>query len=230
MKYEHIFFDLDHTLWDADTNADESIAELFHKHSLLDMGVTSLKEFADKYRMINDQFWYDYSNGMISKQALRYKRFLQTLQHFGIKNYDLSYQLTDEYSEMTPQKTALQPHTIDVLQYLKKKYILHILSNGFEDIQYVKLKGSKIDYFFKHVITPDKAGCKKPSPLIFEYAADLVKAPIDKCIMIGDNLDIDIQGARSAGMDHVYYNLTNRKHTEQVNHEIRSLKELMEIL
>ena len=229
-KYKHIFFDLDHTLWDTDANSAEALRELYHKHSLQDKGLNSIEAFITKYDEINKKFWDDYSKGKISKQSLRYKRFLLVLQHFGVKNYDLSYSLSEEYVELAPNKNLVQPHAHEVLHYLKNKYILHILTNGFEDAQHSKLKASKMDIHFKHIITPEKAGNKKPSPLIFEYAFKQVKANACDCIMIGDDLEIDILGARAVGMDQVYYNLSGKQHTEKVSYEIKSLDELMEIL
>jgi putative hydrolase of the HAD superfamily len=230
LGYKHIFFDLDHTLWDADTNSAETLKELYHKHALVEKGISSLDEFVDKYIEINEKFWDEYTRGNISKQALRYQRFLLTLKHFGIKNYDLSYGLTEEYTLLAPHRSALQPYVYDVLDYLGNKYALHILTNGFDEIQHYKMKASKIQNHFKHIITSDKARAKKPSSLMFEYALKLTKANANESIMIGDNLEADIIGARAAGIDQVYYNIKNIKHNERVTYEIHSLKELLEIL
>ncbi|MBL7892386.1 MAG: YjjG family noncanonical pyrimidine nucleotidase [Bacteroidia bacterium] len=230
MRYRHIFFDLDHTLWDADANSVEALRELYQKYALHEMGLVSLDRFIEKYDEINKKFWADYSKGKISKQSLRYKRFLLVLQHFGIKNYDLSYSLSEDYVEIAPHKSIVQPFTHEILNYLGTRYSLHIITNGFEDAQYSKLKASKIESHFKQVITPEQAGHKKPSPLIFEYALKQVKAMASDCIMIGDDLEVDILGARAAGIDQVYYNLKGKQHAETVNYEIKSLNELMEIL
>jgi putative hydrolase of the HAD superfamily len=230
VSYKHIFFDLDHTLWDADANSAEALKELYMKHNLHEKGVTDQKEFIEKYIEINLKFWDDYANGIISKQSLRYKRFLVVLQHFGIKNYDLSYKLSEEYVAIAPHKSIVQPHTHEVLEYLGKKYSLHIITNGFEDAQHHKLKASKLEGCFKHVITAEKAGSKKPAREIFDYALKLAKASADESILVGDNLEVDILGARAAGWDQVYYNLTGRKHNELISYEISSLKELMRIL
>lgn len=230
MTYKHIFFDLDHTLWDTDANSAEAITELYHKHALREKGITSLETFILKYDEINKKFWDDYAKGKISKQSLRYKRFLLVLQHFGIKNYDLSYSMSEDYTSITPHKSTVQPHTHEVLDYLGNKYPLHIITNGFEDVQHAKLKAAKMNEYFKIIVTPEKAGHKKPSPLIFEYALEQVKAAAADCIMIGDDLEVDVLGARAVGMDHVYYNLTGAKHNETLKYEISSLKELMGIL
>ncbi len=230
MQYKHIFFDLDHTLWDANANSAEALKELFHKHKLQDKGISSFNEFVSKYNEINQEFWDNYAKGHISKQTLRYKRFLLTLQHFNIKNYDLSYSLSEDYIALAPTKSGLQPHTLEILRYLAAKYTLHIITNGFEDAQYSKLKSSGIDGYFRHIITAEKAGSKKPAEGIFEYSIKLAKTNVQESIMIGDNLEVDILGARSAGIDQVYYNINNLAHTEMISFEIRSLIELKEIL
>lgn len=230
MGYRHVFFDLDHTLWDADANSAEALRELYVKHELHKKGITDAQEFISKYIEVNQVFWDQYAKGTMSKQTLRYKRFLVVLQYFGVKDYDLSYRLSDEYVLLAPHKSIVQPYTHEVLEYLSKKYVLHILTNGFEDAQYDKLKASKIDQCFKHVITAERAGSKKPSPLIFEFALKLAQAKASESIVIGDNLEVDVLGAKQAGLDQVYFNLTGRKHSETITYEIRSLKELMEIL
>lgn len=230
MSYKHIFFDLDHTLWDADANAAEALSDLYAKHALKEKGVHSLEEFISKYTEINEQFWDDYSKGKISKQALRYQRFLLVLKHFSIKNYDLSYALSEDYIAIAPNKTLVQPHTHEVLDYLSAKYTLHIITNGFDDAQYSKLKASKIEKHFNKVITAEKAGSKKPASPIFEYALKQAKASHSESIMIGDNLEVDIVGAREAGLDQVYYNLKSTIHNEKVSYEITSLIELKNIL
>jgi putative hydrolase of the HAD superfamily len=228
--YQHLFFDLDHTLWDADGNSAEALSELFSKHGLASKGISSFEEFNIVYNRINSAFWVDYAKGKVSKQTLRYKRFLLTLRHFALKNYDLSYALSEEYIGLAPTKSGVQPHTHEVIEYLAVNYKLHIITNGFEDAQFIKLRASGLQHFFQHLITPEKAGSKKPSSSIFHYALDLAKAQLRTSLMIGDDLQVDIIGARSAGMDQVYYNIHDKSHTENVTFEIKSLIGLKRIL
>jgi putative hydrolase of the HAD superfamily len=230
LKFKHLFFDLDHTLWDARANTEEALAELYISNGLPEKGIKLQEEFIEKYQQINAQFWNEYSKGRISKNTLRYKRFLLTLRHFGINDYDLSYSLSEQYTDLAPGKSKVQPHTHQVLDYLLTRYSLHILTNGFQDAQHRKIKASGLEPYFNHVITAEKAGTKKPDKAIFQYSADLVKAQLSECLMIGDNLETDIIGARSAGMNQVYFNLENRKHNEKIDHEITSLLELKKIL
>jgi putative hydrolase of the HAD superfamily len=230
LKYRHLFFDLDHTLWDADTNSAEALKELFQKYELQNRGITSFDVFVAKYKEINEKFWEDYAKGKVNKQTLRYKRFFLTLNHFDIKSYDLSYILSEAYVALAPTKSRLQPYAHEILRYLTSRYTLHIITNGFQDAQYEKLNASNIKKYFKHIITAEKAGYKKPSKAIFDYSLHLTKAKSDESLMIGDNLEIDILGARSAGIDQVYYNLDNKTHDENVSFEICSLLELKGIL
>ncbi|MCC6690098.1 MAG: noncanonical pyrimidine nucleotidase, YjjG family [Bacteroidia bacterium] len=230
MKYKNIFFDFDHTLWDADTNAYGALNDLYRKHSLHEKGIHSFEEFVKKYIEVNELFWDYYAKGKVGKQTLRYQRFLLTLKHFGVKNYDLSYTLTEEYTDLASNRGAVQPHTYEVLNYLRKKYTIHILTNGFEEIQLVKMRASKLDKYFNTIITADKAGAKKPSPEIFEYALNKTKAVKSESLMVGDNLEVDIAGARAVGIDQVFYNFKKIKHNESATYEIVSLKELMEIV
>ena len=229
-KYTHLFFDLDHTLWDADANAALALGDLYQQFNLHALGVTSLSEFIQTYHVINASFWEQYATGTISKQALRYQRFLKTLQHFNLKDYSLSYELSRLYTKIAPEKPLLQPKAYELLTYLKPKYTLYIITNGFEDAQFIKLKSSQIAHFFTHVITPELAGSKKPNKAIFDYSLQLAKANCKEALMIGDNLQIDILGARAANIDQVYLNLHKTTHLETITFEIKSLIELKDIL
>jgi putative hydrolase of the HAD superfamily len=230
MQYEHIFFDLDHTLWDFETNSKEALLELFNKYKMLEKGVDSLDKFLVEYFIINEKLWDDYRKGIIGKEALRYDRFHQALQKFGIDDRDLTTNFADDYVNSAPYKTNLFPHAIETLEYLKEKYILHIVTNGFEEVQYLKMKNTNLDKYFTQVITSERSGFKKPDIRMFEFSLNEAKANKLTSIMIGDSLEADIVGARNAGLNQVYFNPHENPHEEAVTHEIKSLKELMEIL
>lgn len=229
-KYQHLFFDLDHTLWDTDKNSAETLVQLYHDYNLKAKGIENIQEFISNYNEINIKFWMEYAMGRMNKEKLRFERFKQILAHYNINDYDLSYALSDKYVQLAPNKPHLQPYAKEILMYLKDKYSLHIITNGFTDTQFIKLKSSGIDTFFKQVITSDYAGAKKPSPTIFNYAVNKARATIENSIMIGDNLEVDVLGAKNMGMDQVYYNVNNTKHEEVITHEIKSLLELKHIL
>jgi putative hydrolase of the HAD superfamily len=232
MKYKHIFFDLDHTLWDFETNAYLALERLYHAHNLEGRGVTSFKEFHSTYMVHNDKLWARFRKGYITRNDLRTKRFRLTLLDFKIGDEKLCDALGCQFLEELPVQTALFPHAKEVLEYLAaKNYPIHMITNGFEETQYRKMKSSGIDHFFTHVITSETAGSLKPYREIFDYAVTKAGATADTSIMIGDALDIDIIGAHNAGIDQVYFNnLVPVTGDLKPTYVINSLHELKNIL
>ena len=228
--YSHIFFDLDRTLWDFETNSNQTIYELSESYQLKEKGVDSMERFIDEYLIINERMWAEFRMNLIDKETLRYKRFHETLLKFGIDDIQLTKKLSSDYSSIAPQKKSLLPYTIEILEYLKDKYVLHIITNGFEETQHVKMKHSGIHHYFSEIITSDRAGYKKPDPRIFDFSICLTNATKENSLMIGDSLEADVIGAKEFGMHQVYFNPDELKHTENITYEIRELKELMRIL
>ncbi len=229
-KYNHIFFDLDHTLWDFKTNSRLTLKEIHTHFSLEERGEISTDQFIEVYEKYNYKMWADYRNGKMSKKTLRTERFRQSLYRLGIKDLDLSFEIADFYVENSPVKRALFPGTIDVLTELKEKYILHIITNGFEEIQDIKMTQSGLAPFFKEIITSEKAGARKPHPAIFNYSLQMANASANECLMIGDNQLVDIEGAQKIGMDGVFFNPEREKTTVKPKYEVNHLKELLEFL
>lgn len=227
--YKHIFFDLDHTLWDYERNSNEALSELFLKYQLSRLGITDLLHFNLSFEKINQSLWSDFNKNKISRDTIREQRFLRILGEFEIEDNDLSAKLSDEYLMLCPTKPHLMPFTFEVLDYLKENYSLHILTNGFNDVQNIKLQNSKLHSYFSTVVTSDSAGYKKPMSSIFKFAIDKAEARKEESIMIGDNLQTDIMGARNFGMDTVYYNPKKEKHKSSVTHEIDCLSQLKNI-
>jgi putative hydrolase of the HAD superfamily len=156
----------------------------------------------------------------------------RTLVDFKITDETLAKQMSERYLDILPTKTNLFPHCIELLEYLtEKKYPMHLITNGFEKTQYQKIKNSGIDRFFTHMVTSEQAGIMKPHAAIFEYALNLTKSTAEKCIMIGDTLEVDILGAKNMGMDTVYFNPA-KPHNDKVipTYVIGSLNELKTIL
>jgi len=230
LAYKHIFFDLDKTLWDIDRNSHETLLELSAKHDITGRGVTSVPEFITTYKKINDQLWLDYTNNKIEKEALRFDRFRLAFGVYGIVDTALAEAFGNDYISTAPLKNNLLPNTIETLDYLSQHYQLHIITNGFEEVQFVKLNNCNLSTYFKHIITSERAGYKKPDSRIFEFSMTLAGATKESSIMIGDSLEADIIGARNAGIAQVYFNPGKVAHTEQVTHEIGDLKELLELL
>lgn len=228
--YKHIFFDLDRTLWDLERNSRETLAELYEKHKLAEQGVDSFTTFHERYLEINENLWNHYLRGDLAKETLRVKRFHDTLKEYGIKNRHLAGVLADDYISKSPHKTHVLPYTHETLAYLEKKYTLHIITNGFEEVQHIKIEKSGIRNYFKHVVTSEEAGAQKPALEIFEYSLKLAKAVHYESIMIGDTIETDMEGARNSGIDHVYFNPSGKAHGHRFTHEISSLKQLTDIL
>jgi len=228
--YCHIFFDLDRTLWDFDTNSRETLQEIFVKQNLEKKGIPSFEKFYAAYHEINAFYWENYRTGEIDKATLRYIRFYDTLTKFGIDDKECAIKIGNDYVEHSPRKTSLLPNAVETLSYLKEKYILHIITNGFEEVQHIKMHSSGIAHFFEHIITSEKAGHKKPAPEIFRYSLKLAGAKRKDSLMVGDNLEIDCIGARQTGIDQVFFNPGKEPHNEKITYEIASLEELMNFL
>ncbi len=231
MKFQHIFFDLDRTLWDFESNSFNTLVELFQQFDLEKRGIPLAQDFIKKYQINNEALWDKYREGSVTKDILRDLRFSITLEEFGIIDKDLSSKLGDFYVTNSPKKTKLFPYSIPILKYLiKKGYHLHIITNGFQEVQIIKLEYSSLISFFKEIITSEAAGVKKPNSKIFQYALDKANAQIEGSIMIGDDLAVDIIGAKDFGMSQIYFNPNELIHHEDIDYEINCLSQLREIL
>lgn len=229
-KYSHILFDLDKTLWDFDHNSEETIFELYNDLGLKQKGISDFKNFFHDYEKINGDLWERYRHNEISKPDLMYMRFYKTLLVFGIDDLMLSKEFSEKYLKILPTKNQVFPDTYEILEYLCPKYNLHIVTNGFEEVQFQKLRHAGLEKYFTHVITSEKAGYKKPDRNFFEFTLDEINAGADECLMIGDDMEVDLDGARNSGIDQVFCNFENMTHSENFTYEIFRLKELRAIL
>jgi putative hydrolase of the HAD superfamily len=227
---KHIFFDLDRTLWDFEINSHETLLELCHTYNLKDKGISNYEEFIKNYKNHNEQLWDLYRVNKISQQDLRRERFLRALADYNVVDPLLAEKIGEDYISICPKKNKLFPDTIEVLAYLANKYTMHIITNGFEKVQHIKLKHSNLEKYFDKVITSEQVGVKKPNPKIFEFALEQANASAEESIMIGDDLPVDILGAEDVGMQGVYFNPHKLAHKQDVVHEIFSLNELMALL
>lgn len=228
-RYVHILFDLDHTLWDFTANSNATLSELYEQYDLQKFHM-ELPLLLTTYQAVNDQMWYDYNRGKISKDIIRKERFRQTLQKLGCDSTELADRLNEDYLRICPSKGLLVPYAAETLSYLQDKYQLHIITNGFQESQQVKLQTSGILPFFKEVINSEVSGFLKPDRRIFDFTLSRIQAECGDCIMIGDDLDVDVLGARNAGIDHVFFNRKDQAHSEVLTYEIKCLRELTTIL
>jgi putative hydrolase of the HAD superfamily len=228
--YRHLFFDLDHTLWDFEKNANETLRTLYDRHNFARFGTFAVEEFMRVYSDINHALWRLYQNNKISQQQLRDVRFVRTLAKLGVAEADMPATISTEFTTILPQKSAVFPFTHDVLDYLKPNYRLHLITNGFNDIQGIKLASSNLTHYFEEIITSEHSGHLKPDPRMFQHALERTGATAAESLMIGDNLECDVLGAYNAGIDQVYFNPDKRRHFNQITHEISCLSELKAIL
>jgi putative hydrolase of the HAD superfamily len=230
MKYRHLFFDLDHTLWDFNENARLTLIDLYDELELQKAGVHNFENFLKVYLEHNEQLWEKYRNGILKAEELRWKRMWNTLSDFGIHSEDLARRLGHRFLELLPTRKILFADTIETLQYLKDKgYQLHLITNGFEETQHCKLRNCGISDFFVEVITSEGSNSMKPKKEIFEYALAKAKALQHQSIMIGDSIEVDIKGAINAGIDQVYVNHAGEICSIKPTYTVHTLKELQEI-
>ncbi|MBS1620385.1 MAG: YjjG family noncanonical pyrimidine nucleotidase [Bacteroidetes bacterium] len=227
MKYRHLFFDLDHTLWDFEANATATLAELYTSLELEKRGITDFNQFHKNYLLHNEKLWERYRNGFIRQEELRVKRMSLALLDFKIADEDLAREMSVRFLDLLPTRTILFPHTLDLLRYLQNKnYELHLITNGFEKTQHSKLKHSGLSDFFKEIITSEGSNSLKPHKEIFDFALEKTKASKNESIMIGDNIEADIIGAMNAGIDQVFVNHLKISINIRPTFTVHSLKEM----
>ncbi len=229
-KYKHLFFDLDHTLWDFDANARTTLTQIYGEFDLHTRVNAAFDDFYQKYLFHNQALWDRYHKGLISAEELKWKRMWRTMLDFKIADEPLAKEISGKFLEILPTQKVVFPHTFEILDFLvAKKYELHLITNGFEKTQWTKLLHSGLDKYFTHVITSEGSNSLKPKKEIFEFAMDKAKASVKESIMIGDNLDCDIQGAMNAGMDSIFVNHINASTTIQPTYTITHLQQLEDI-
>jgi putative hydrolase of the HAD superfamily len=228
--YKHIFFDLDRTLWDFETSALQAFDIIHDKYNLVYQGIENGGAFHDAYTVHNNRLWDLYRQGDISKEVLKGKRFHLTLLDFGIDDKKMAEQIGDDYTTISPKLVNLFPNAIEILDYLFTKYQIHIITNGFSEVQDVKLKSSGMDKFINKVITSEEAGVKKPDLRIFKYAMEKAGAKTGESIMIGDDYEVDIIGAQNVGLDQVYFNPQKLGFVNGCTFEVADLIEIKQFL
>ena len=229
-KYRHLFFDLDHTLWDFEANARVTMLELYETLLLKERGIFDFNLFYKNYLVHNEKLWEFYRHGQIKQDELRVKRMRMALLDFKIADEALAREMNIRFLDLLPTRTILFPYTNEIMQYLAdKKYELHLITNGFEEVQHSKLKHSGLDKFFKEVITSEGSNSLKPNKEIFTFAFEKTGARPEESIMLGDNIEVDIIGAINAGIDQVFINHNNIPISIKPTYSVNSLKELEEI-
>lgn len=232
MAYKHLFFDLDHTLWDFERNSAECLADIYEIFDFQNLNISSLEVFQQEFSVVNRRQWSLLEQNLITHEQLRSRRFQETLENLGVKDLKKSFglEINEYFLELLPKKAHLIDGAVEVLDYLLPKYDLHIISNGWQDIQVNKMKSSEIHHYFGEIITNELAGTRKPDRRIFDYAIEVTKADLIESLMIGDNYEADVLGAINANMDTVFYNPDDIPTGQKPTFDIKKLIELKEIL
>lgn len=223
---KHIFFDLDHTLWDYDRSAEETLREI-HKNIQLARYDVAPKALIKCFYEVNSSYWHKYNIGEIDREFILANRF-QTI----FRELKIDRAFSEEASEYFVTKCSTKPYLMPdvevVLPYLKEKYSLHIITNGFNDVQYNKLNSGKILEYFDVIVTSESANARKPASEIFEFSLKQAGASVDQCLMIGDNPNTDIKGARDFGIKTVFYDPSSKRRTFS-DYTIHSHLELLKL-
>jgi putative hydrolase of the HAD superfamily len=230
MPYQNLFIDLDDTLWDIHRNGRECLEEIYHDYGYGAFYPT-FEEYYNVYMPGNNRLWALYRQGEIRKEELIVERFLAPVRPFGITDPEYAKHLSDDFLDRTTRKTRLIEGAMELLDYLRPKYRLHILSNGFREVQYRKIENSGLTSYFHKIILSEDAGSNKPHPDMFTYALKSTNSRRDQTVMIGDSWDADIVGARNSRIDQIWFNPKGEPATDfQPTFTVGSLAEIREIL
>ncbi len=229
--YKHLFFDLDHTLWDFEQNAHDCLLDIHEHFNLKALGVEDITLFCEKFSEANHHYWALLEQKLITTDQLRRSRFKTAFANVGVEiEESFGLEINDFFLQLLPNKKALIEGAIAVLDYLKPNYQLHILSNGYHELQTQKMTSSGILHYFEEIITVDKAKALKPDKAIFDYALKCANASVSSSLMIGDNYEADIKGAINAEFYTVFYNPAQQKTVEKPTHDILKLTDMIHFL
>ena len=223
-KYQHIFFDLDNTLWDFDRSSILAFDKIYDIFKLINYGIPNASHFHHTYFEHNNRLWELY-------RQVKIERFRLPLKDYGIVDEKLATDLGESYTDYAARLVALVPNTLEVLSYLKEKeYNIHLITNGFLEVQSIKMEASGLDKMIDNSFVSELVGFKKPDHRIFHHAMEKVNASLEECVMIGDDLSVDIIPAKEIGMTHIYFNRKKISHNEKLDYEIYDLIEICDII
>jgi putative hydrolase of the HAD superfamily len=227
--YKHLFFDLDHTLWDFEANSEATLREMFDSYQLSRF-FADYNDFHERYEPHNLYLWAQYRRNKVDKKTLNVQRFYLPFSEVGFDDLTVAQQFARDYLSISATKTILFPNTLEVLQQLQERYQLHIITNGFKEVQTQKLQNSGLRPFFTNIYISELIGVQKPNTYFFDYAIKSSHASKKESLVIGDSLEADIKGARKAGIDQVFFNSKKQEHEGEITFVINELKELLEFL
>ncbi|VAW27989.1 hypothetical protein MNBD_BACTEROID06-65 [hydrothermal vent metagenome] len=226
---KHIIFDLDDTLWDFQQNSHDTLIDLFDAYRIGDQGI-DIADFIEVFREINNALWDQFDEGLVTREMIRKERFPKMFEKLGLNLNGVPMQMQDSFMSTCSAKPKLVKGVKEVLEKFNSKYKFHILSNGFDEIQFIKIKASGLEPYFDKIVTSGRAGFRKPEPEIFDFTLNEIGAGKEECIMIGDNPLSDIEGAFHYGMNQVYYNVHKKECKITPTHTINDMSKLLELL
>jgi putative hydrolase of the HAD superfamily len=226
---KNIFFDLDHTLWDFDANAEETLRELYQIYQIRFLSHRSEQDFLDIYVRNNNEMWKLYRQNKITKEVLRSKRFVDTFREMEVDEEEIPHNIWEKYLEICPTKTVLMPGARDLLDYLAGKYKLHLITNGFAEVQRRKLVHSDLGKYFQSLTISEEVGAQKPHPLVFETALKNAKSSLKTSHYVGDNLEADVKGAIGSGWKAYWLTQNDSEYQHPDCHSFKDLRELKEV-
>lgn len=229
-KYEYLFFDLDSTFWDVPENQ-RCAQQALYEEMQMGQYFEGFDQYFTTFTEINSKLWLAYRDGFVQREELRNDRFTHLLASVGIKDQGIAIYMSNRYLQITPTFNTLVPNSIEILDYLASKgYPMALITNGFNEVQFDKVKYAGLSKYFERITTSEFAGVNKPSPGIFEYAMTQAAVKPSNAIMVGDDPYSDIYGASSVGLDTIFFNPLALEHNQTPTHEIRSLLEIKDIL
>ena len=230
LRYPHLFFDLDHTLWHFESNKNAVLRLLWEAH-VCRRTAALFEQFQESFDRHNEELWTRFRTGTISRADLRYRRFARALLDLKIPQQGLDEQLSVQFLDALPKQTALLPHAKEIVEYCAQRgHKLYVITNGFEVTQRAKIERAGLGGFFEEIFSSEGCGYPKPHEAIFVAAQNFADARPADCLMIGDSMEADIRGAQRAGWDQVYYNPARTPHQDTPTYEIACLRELKDIL
>jgi putative hydrolase of the HAD superfamily len=226
-RIEHVYFDLDDTLWDFEKNSVRVLHDLFLQNNLDASLNTDFDTFLTAYKKKNNELWQAYNEKVISKEELRDRRFHETFLQFGFNHCNLSRDVSEAYLRLSPYGKELKKGSVELLEKLKSNYRLHIITNGFKEVQLTKIEQCGLTKYFDLIIISEDVGFNKPDVRIFREAERLGKTEKKACLMIGDNFNTDIAGAKNAGWQSIWYNPERNKRHQAA--QVNCLTELLDV-
>ncbi len=231
MKIQHIFFDLDNTLWDHRRNAYLTLKDIYRRENVSEKYSLNFEEFHKEYFTINERLWAQIRDGEIDKEHLRRHRFYDSFLFFSIDDFELAQVFEHNFLDEIVNYNDLVEGSFEILEYLSGKgYELHILSNGFEEVTYRKCELSGIQNYFTTITSADEIDVRKPHPEVFEYALKKAGANKEESVMVGDDWIADVEGGKSFGLAVVFFDVFNDNYEAEGVAVIKSLTDLKDLL